>query len=457
MFANGMYPVTPSFLANVRVEAEQQVKRLRNHPSLALWCGNNEIREGWENWGWQRQMGYSPADSAAVWTGYVQLFDQLLPSIVDSLDPGVFYHESSPTIGWGHPESMTTDDSHYWGVWWGGQPFDTLRTLLPRFMSEFGFQAYPPLPTIASFTQPGDRAVGSTVMDAHQKNAMGDSTIQAYMARWFRPPQSFDRFVYLSQVLQAEGLKIAFEAQRRAMPRTMGTLYWQLDDTWPVVSWSGRDYYGRWKALQYYVRRAFAPLLVSPALEHDSVRVYVVSDRLTPVQGTLTVRTLTFDGRELYTTTSPVTLPADTSIVALSVPLAEALGRHATGGTAGAGGRDAAAEADSSDVVLVAELTTPADTTRDLLYFARPKHQRLPDPQITTQVQRDGDDLVITVAAKNLARDVHLWFEGVEGRMSDDFFDLLPGESRVVRFTPAAPLTTVPRLGVETLRGRSPQ
>jgi beta-mannosidase len=351
MFANGMYPVTPSFLANVRVEAEQQVKRLRNHPSLALWCGNNEIREGWENWGWQRQMGYSPADSAAVWTGYVQLFDQLLPSIVDSLDPGVFYHESSPTIGWGHPESMTTDDSHYWGVWWGGQPFDTLRTLLPRFMSEFGFQAYPPLPTIASFTQPGDRAVGSTVMDAHQKNAMGDSTIQAYMARWFRPPQSFDRFVYLSQVLQAEGLKIAFEAQRRAMPRTMGTLYWQLDDTWPVVSWSGRDYYGRWKALQYYVRRAFALLLVSPALEHDSVRVYVVSDRLTPVQGTLTVRTLTFDGRELYTTTSPVTLPADTSIVALSVPLAEALGRHATGGTAGAGGRDAAAEADSSDVV----------------------------------------------------------------------------------------------------------
>ncbi|MEJ2187034.1 MAG: hypothetical protein P8Z36_14045, partial [Gemmatimonadota bacterium] len=191
----------------------------------------------------------------------------------------------------------------------------------------------------------------------------------------------------------------------------------------------------RWKALQYTVRRAFSPVLVSPAVEHDSVRVHLVSDLRTAVQGTLTVRTLTFDGRELYTTTSPVTLPADSSVVALSVPLA----------------------GDSSDVVLVAELMMPDDTTRNLLYFVRPKHQRLPDPGLTTQVRRDGDDLVITVAARALARDIHLWFDGVDGHMSDDFFDLLPGESRGVRFTPAASLEVIPHLGVETLRERRPR
>jgi beta-mannosidase len=231
MFANGMYPVTPAFLANVRVEAEQQVRRLRNHPSLALWCGNNEIHEGWDNWGWQKDMGYSPADSAAVWAGYVALFQQLLPSVVDSLDPGVSYWETSPSMGWGHPGAMSQGDSHYWGVWGGEQPFDTFRQKLPRFMSEFGFQAYPSMRTIAQFTLPGDRALGTPVMKAHQKNIQGDSTIERYMRRWFAAPKDFASFVYLSQVLQAEGMKVAFEAERSAMPRTMGSLYWQLDDS----------------------------------------------------------------------------------------------------------------------------------------------------------------------------------------------------------------------------------
>ncbi len=437
MFANAMYPGTSEFLENVRAEAEHQVRRLRGHPSVALWCGNNEIREGWENWGWQRQLGYSPADSAAVWRTYERIFHEILPGAVAELDPSRPYWPSSPSIGWGHPESLRYGNSHYWGVWWGEEPFEVLTEKLPRFMSEFGFQAYPPLESIRQFTEPGDRRVGSPVMEAHQKHPRGDELIGTYMARDYPEPRSFADFVYLSQLVQADGIGTALEAHRRAIPRTMGTLYWQLGDTWPVVSWSGIDYFGRWKALHYEARRAFAPVLVSAVLSDDTVRVHLVSDRRWPAAGTLTVRTVGFDGGETFRTERAVELPVNGAAVAVELPVAAVLG-------GGPGADPAASDHDRSLAqsetegpradrrsVLVAELVLDDGArVRDLLYFVEPKALALPDPELETRVRREGGGWVVDVSAGALARAVHLTADGAH--FPDNWFDLLPGETRTV-------------------------
>jgi len=461
MFANGMYPDDEAFLENVRAEAEDQVRRLRHHPSIALWCGNNEIREGWENWGWQRELGYSATDSAAVWQAYEAIFEDVLPDVVHTLDPQRFYWPSSPSIGWGHPESLTHGDAHYWGVWWGEEPFETYLQKLPRFMSEFGFQAYPSLASIARFTSPADRQVGSPVLLAHQKHPRGDELIRTYLARWFPEPQSFADFVYLSQLLQAEGMGMALEAQRRAMPRTMGSLYWQLNDTWPAVSWSSIDYYGEWKALHWFARRAFAPLLISPVIESDQgagaapepgaegdvVRVWLVSDLLHPVSGTLALRTVGFDGETGFSRRVAATARANGSQLALELPVAEVLrGTNAERAVlevtfesgSGGGGAGNGTRADAS-------------AERRLVYFALPKQLALPDPQLSVSVGRgESEAWVVNVSARALARAVELTTDA-PGRFEDNFFDLLPGETLSVTFLPAAPLPATPRVSVRSL------
>ena len=437
MFANGMYPGTPGFLASVRAEAEHQVRRLRGHPSIALWCGNNEIREGWENWGWQRQLGYSATDSAAVWRAYERIFHGILPAAVAELDPARAYWPSSPSIGWGHPESLRYGDAHYWGVWWGEEPFEVLTEKLPRFMSEFGFQAYPPLESIERFTGPEDRRVGSDVMAAHQKHPRGDELIRLYMARDYPEPADFADFVYLSQLVQADGISMALEAHRRAMPRTMGTLYWQLGDTWPVVSWSGIDYYGAWKLLHHAARRAFEPVLVSATLSDDTVRVHLVSDRRSPARGTLTVRTVEFEGGEAFRLERTVELPVNGSAVAAAV-VGEAL----------TGGPDHDARA--TRTVLVAELALEDGTrARDVLYFAPPKALDLPDPELRTAVRRAGAGWVVDVTARALARAVQLRAAGA--RFEDNGFDLLPGETRTVRIETGADAATKPAVTARSL------
>ncbi|NJD11406.1 MAG: glycoside hydrolase family 2 protein [Gemmatimonadetes bacterium] len=427
MFANAMYPGDPAFLANVRFEAADQVRRLRQHPSIALWCGNNEIREGWENWGWQRELGYSPADSAAVWQAYEAIFHEVLPQVVQALDPQRAYWPSSPSIGWGHAESLAHGDSHYWGVWWGEEPFEVYARKLPRFASEFGFQAYPGLTSIERFTPPAERAVGSPVLLAHQKHARGDELIRTYMNRWFQEPRDFAEWVYQSQLLQAEGIGLALEAHRRAMPRTMGTLFWQLNDTWPVVSWSSIDWFGQWKALQWYAARAFAPLLISPVIEQDSagdvVRVYLVSDLPLPVAGRLSAQTLDFRGRVWFQRQVSATAAAGGSTLALEIPVAEALRNLAAGET-----------------VLQLNFSAAGRSVAErLLYFALPGELALPDPGLGVEVLKRGGEWLVLVSALALARGVELVAPGAEGRFEDNFFDLLPGETRAVRFLPNGP------------------
>jgi beta-mannosidase len=416
MFANGMYPGDSTFLANVRAEAVHQVRRLRGHASLALWCGNNEMDEGWKNWGWGRNYD-TPEDSASVRDAYEAVFHEILPGVVSAEDPSRRYWPSSPSLGWGDPESLNRGDSHYWGVWHGQEPFQVFTQKLPRFSSEFGFQAFPPMETVEAFTHPEDRSLFDPTVLAHQKHPIGNQLILNYMERDYPTPEAFDDFVYVSQLLQARGMRKAFEAHRRAKPRTMGTLYWQLNDTWPVVSWSSRDYHGRWKALHFAARRAFAPALISPALNGDTLEVWGVSDLNRPVEGTLSLELLTFDGTSLWQASVSANLPANRSQILWKGSAPSLLG-----------------EVDTRQVVFVVEMAESGDQAQrrgNLFYFHPPKDLELGAPAIRFRIAEEEEGLLLALEADFLAKDVYLSLEG--SRFSDNFFDLLPGRPHAVR------------------------
>ena len=438
MFANGMYPGDSDFLANVRAEATYQLRRLRGHPSIALWCGNNEMEEGWQRWGWARAYD-NPADSAAVRESYEAIFHEILPEVVSEEDPTRRYWPSSPSLGWGDPESLNRGDSHYWGIWHGREPFDVFTRKLPRFSSEYGFQAFPSLETVAAFTDPADRSLFNPILLVHQKHPIGNELISEYMERDYPVPSSFEDFIYVSQLLQARGMRMAFEAHRRAMPRTMGTLYWQLNDTWPVVSWSGRDYFGGWKALHYAAREAYAPLLLSPFLNGDTVEVWGVSDIRVPMDGTLTLKLLDFRGTTLWEAPVLATLSPGTSRLLWAMPMAELL-----------------QGSDPAGVVLVIQLEGEGAV---LLYFLPPKALALEVPAIQMGWEQGEGEIRLTLISNVLAKDVYLTIRGMEGDegpdgsarprpipfFSDNFFDLLPDQPKTIRITTGEMLEEIQR------------
>ena len=289
MYAGSMYPYDEAFLENARIEAEEQVRRLASHPSLALWCGGNEISEGYYNWGWQKSLNWSEEDDQAIKAGYDQLFETILPEAVTLYDGTRPYWPSSPSKGWGRPESLTEGDVHYWGVWWGELPYEVYREKVGRFNSEYGYQSYPDYQTLLKIAQGEELGKDAEVIAAHQKHARGTRQIDDFIKRYYpnAQPKDFEEYVYLSQLSQAYGMEIAIEAHRTAKPYNMGTLYWQLNDAWPVTSWSSIDYYGNPKVLQERLKTLFAPVLLS--LDWKDYGVFVTSDLLRNINGTLSV------------------------------------------------------------------------------------------------------------------------------------------------------------------------
>jgi beta-mannosidase len=288
MFACALYPSDTAFLENVRKEAEYQVKRLSQHPSLALWCGNNEVKNGWEDWGWQQN--YTSEQRAEITKNMHALFNELLLEIVKTSDNRP-YHPSSPLWGWGRPESFTHGDSHYWGVWWGEEPFEVWLPKTGRFMSEYGFQSYPQMSTIELFTLPEDRYLESPVMKSHQKHPWGVQIINDAMRRYAHIPDNIEEYVRVSQEIQAYGIGKAIEAHRLKRPYCMGTLYWQLNDCWPVASWSSIDFFGNWKLLHHTVKEKFAPVIAAVEdLENGDKNIYVVNDLLHDVEGEIVIK-----------------------------------------------------------------------------------------------------------------------------------------------------------------------
>jgi beta-mannosidase len=409
MFACAMYPGDGKFLESVKHEVVDNVTRLQNHACLALWCGNNENDEGWQNWGWQKQFNYSKADSTKIRSDYQRLFHNLIPETLDSLagKRRVIYWPSSPSIGWGRKESLLMGDSHYWGVWWGNEPLETYKKKVGRFMSEYGFQSMPALETFQAFAPADELDLNSISVKNHQKHPTGYQTIDTYIARDYKIPTKFEDYIYVSQLLQADGMKTAIEAHRRNKPHCMGSLYWQLNDCWPVTSWSSIDYFGRRKALHYQARRSFADVLVSADEQNDSLSVFIVNDNLQPQKGILNVKLLSFEGKQIFSVTKAVTVGPNESKSHFKIGL-KMWKQYA------------------ETAFFSIKFSGNADYTT-LHFAAKPKDLKLPKPNVTIQWL---DDHTLQVTTDKFAKSVFL--SGNDAQFDDNYFDLLPGQHKTV-------------------------
>jgi len=416
MFACAMFPGDEAFLENVKQEAIDNVKRLRNHPSIALWCGNNEILVAWKGWGWEKkEMDLNPENAAKIWKAYEDIFHKVLPEVVTEYNPQISYWSSSPSSGTGIPADLVNGDEHYWGVWWGKAPFQTYATHLPRFMSEYGFQSFPEIATVRKYALPDDYDIFSEVMKSHQRSSIGNGTIEFYMLQEYNKPKDFESFLYVNHVLQAEGIKFGLEGHRRAMPFCMGSLYWQINDVWPVASWSSTDYYQKWKALQYYVKKGFEPVLVSPFTVGDTLKVDVINDRLTEINATLKLKMVDFDGKVLWEKTSEVTVPANASTNYFEVNKSAFLKESGN---------------PEANAVLVCELVENENVISKNNFFFKPfKELKIAKPEVKWQVAKAGEGFDITFSTDKLAKNVYLQIGDEEGFFSDNYLDLLPGET----------------------------
>lgn len=414
MFAGSFYPSDEVFLHNVKEEVKDQINRLQNHPSIALWCGNNEVDEAIVNWGYQKQFNYSKEDSLQVWKDYRKVFHELIPKTLQenlTADKNIYW-PSSPSIGWGHNESLTEGDSHYWGVWWGEQPFEIYNEKVGRFMSEYGFQGMPTLETTKTmFSGNPDFNIQNPVIKAHEKHPRGWQIMDEYMKRDYRIPSDFVQYNYVSQLLQSHGMKIAIEAHRRAMPYNMGTLYWQLNDCWPVVSWSSLDYLGNWKALHYEIKRSFEPMLISVVETDKTYDIYFVSDLQTDSAIGSGAELMDFNGKKLWSIEAADYLKANTSEKHFEIKKSDF------------------AQFDLSKAFLKIYFNNDSVKREKLFYFVKPKDLKLTKPNI--QIKRISST-EIEVSTDVLAKDVYLIGDS---HFSDNFFDLLPKTSKKIRLS----------------------
>lgn len=420
MFACAMYPAHKEIAENIREEAVDQVQRLRNHASLVMWCGNNEIDEGWKNWGWQKQYAYSFNDSSRIAQDYHKIFEEILPSVVSQNDSSRFYWPSSPSIGWGRKESLLKGDAHYWGVWWGMLPFQMYEHKVGRFMSEYGFQGMPSIFTFQKFLQKGFDPIDSAELLQHQKHPTGYQTIQTYLQRDFAQPNSFSQYVYTSQLLQARGMKIAIEAHRRSKPYNMGTLYWQLNDCWPVTSWSSTDYYGHKKAVYYQIKRSFEPIII--AFDFDSTQqkltAKLINDGLDSLWGYQSYRFISLKGKKTISFNEKPARPmylssgkANTLYIFEQVFQNKFL-------------------KNPEEWVLEVSFQTPSKRYSGIYYFVSPKTLNLPKAKMHMQLY--GDSLIM-LTCKTLAKNVYIRSLMGELNLSDNYFDLLPNEIKWIK------------------------
>ena len=422
MFACTTYPHDPVFLHRVSEEAEYNIKRLRNHASLAMWCGNNEIYEGLRYWGWKEK--YTPEVYQQMLEGYDVLFRHLLPAKVKELDPGRFYLEGSPyEANWGRPESWKIADSHNWGTWYGQKPFESLDTEIPRFMSEYGFQAFPEMKTIRTFASPEDYELESPVMNAHQKSTIGNALIKKTMALYYPVPEKFEDLVYMGLVLQGQGMRHGMEAHRRNRPYCMGSLPWQLNDSWPVVSWSAIDYYGNWKALHYQAKRVFAPILINPIQQNDSLNIYLISDCPdTKDHLMLEMKVTDFDGKKQGKPIqlNTLTVPANTSQCVYRIKPDTWL----------------SPEEQQRCFMQLTLKDKAGNTLAETVYFFRKtKDLLLPETTVSCKMKQKDGMCELTLFSPALAKDVFIEIPLQGARFSDNFFDLLPGERKTVVIT----------------------
>lgn len=410
MFACAMYPGNEEFLVNVKEEAIDNVKRLRNHISIVLWCGNNEIHEAWHNWGWQDT--YTSEQKEKIWNDYQKIFHEILPSVIAEYDSGKFYWPSSPKYGRGNPLSKYEGDSHYWGVWHDNEPFEVYNISVGRFMSEYGFQSFPDRSTIDSITTIKD--LHSEELQTHQKNSRGFQILNDYMNRYYFCPENFNEYLYISQIMQAEGIKTAIESHRRAKPYCMGTLYWQLNDCWPVISWSSLDYYQNWKALHYFVKKLYQPVILSTVIKDEKIEIYSISDLLKGFHGKLTISVEDFSGDILFSKDTNVLIKANTSRVIFSSRIPDSLINIDK----------------KSNILRIRLFGKDKIIYEDLRYFDAPHKLNLKKPIISFISYDPKNGYDITISSNTLIKNLCMYLENENVKFSDNYFDLLPNQEK---------------------------
>lgn len=416
MFACSMYPAEGALLDNIHQEAVDNVKRLRNHACIALWCGNNECQDAWLGWGWKCEIERQNKEYAdKIWAQYRQQYHVTLPGVVREYAPGTFYWPSSP-FAFEREMSGTTDgDRHYWSVWHGKAPISDYDSEKSRFFSEYGFQSFPEFESVKRYAPyPEDWDIRSEVMMSHQRGGdHANGLIETYLLNEYKKPRDFRAFLYMNHVLQGDAIKTAIESHRRQMPYNMGTLFWQHNDCWPVASWASRDYYGRWKAQHYYVRKAYDDILISPVVEGDDLKVYAVSDRLENTSGRLQLQVCQFDGTVVHHWGKSVGISGNDSRVCFSAPLAKLL-EGANRGT----------------VYVRVDYTDKSGRVYHNNYcLGKQKDMDYPKVDLQTEVRSIEGGYEVTVSADKFARAVCLSVADNESVYSDNYFDVQPKSS----------------------------
>lgn len=418
MFACAVYNLTEAFEETITAEFVDNIRRLRSHPSLALWCGNNEMEQFAGSGMWIRAMRQK--------SDYIKMFQYIIPKVLKAEDPQAFYWPSSPSSGgdFDEPGDPSRGDVHDWDVWHGLKPFTDYRNYLFSYVSEFGFQSFPCMETIESFTLPEDRNIFSYIMEKHQRNAAANGRIVTYLSQNYLYPATLDKLVYASQLLQAQAMQYGVEHWRRNRGRCMGAVIWQLNDCWPVASWAGIDYFGRWKALQYYARRFFAPVLVScheeglVNQEDISVNTEHIDPRKTARLNVSNETMEAFAGRIDWSLRRPDASVIEEGSFDVAVPALDALWLPEQDFT----------KYGPYDCYYAYRLTDRAGHTvgEGSVLFCAPKHFRFQDPGLT--VRLEGDEAVVTASA--YARSVEVQC-GPDVLLEDNYFDMNGGERRV--------------------------
>jgi beta-mannosidase len=432
-FACAAYPPDEEFIENIKIEATQNIQRLRNHPSLALWCGNNEIE-----WLWRRELHRSEiieVDKINEFkSGYLKVFENILPELIKKYDPNHSYWPSSPSNGFvgsslGTQNSNLPDigDSHFWDVWHSNKPFKAYREFHSRFMSEFGYESFPPIKTIENFCPSEQFDFFSLIMENHQKNSAGNKKILNYMKKRFKIPSEFENRVILSQITQAEAIQYGVEHWRRNRNdfHCMGALYWQLNDCWPVASWSSLDYYGRWKALHYFAKRFYQKVFASIKEDKNSVEFWLSNDLKER-------KSVVFEWKIFNSDSNKISEGIfEVDILPLSSKMVGSLNVN----------KIDIVEENIQDHIIFYQLKTHDKIIIDqgMRLFDAPKRFDLQDPIIKWEILKinddDSTDLEVEVKVSNefIALFVFLDSEEYDFVASDNFFSMEPNQVRLIK------------------------
>lgn len=416
MFACSLYPGDNDFIKNIKEEAKDNIRRLRNHPSVVLWCGNNEVLEAWQYWGIKKNYSMKGFDKK-IWEDYVNLFHCVLPEAVEKYSRGIPYWASSPSDGETESRNPAFGDSHFWNVWGWEEPIEVYDSLKGRFISEFGFQSFPDFSTVKKYvSDPEQYSIDSKMILAHQRAGKhANKRLKKYILDWYRDPKDFNSFIYLSQVIQADAVKRGIESHIRNKPYCMGSLYWQLNDCWPAASWSGIDYYGKKKALHYNVKKAFDNILISIVEKNDSIVFHIIPSLNERVKGEMEISTFTIQGKKLYERTINIEIE-ERDIFIYTLPKKLLIG-----------------DLPENEVIIFSEFNDFNKKYSNTFLLKKPKDIHFPKPDIHVNIIPTDFGYKISLKSNNYVKSLQLSLFGEEAtEFSDNYFDLIPDKDYVV-------------------------